>query len=60
MKSLFDSVGANAGGRKRTKDGTMKSKVPRVVRAVLEDKTVIVGLDLLRREADDFLSKLKT
>lgn len=60
MKTLFDTVLTSAYGRRRNADGESIKALPRVLRAVLEDKTVLVGLDLLRQDAELFLSKVHT
>lgn len=60
MKTLFDSVLTSGYGLTKDKDGFYIKKMSRVVRAVLEDKSIVVGLDLGKQDMDLFLLKLET
>lgn len=60
MKTLFDSVLSSSYGLRTNREGVQYKSMSRVVRAVLEDKSVLVGLDLGRQDAELFLSKVET
>lgn len=56
LRTLFDSVLTSKYGRRHDQE----KKPPRVVRATLGDGTILVGLDLLREDAELFVSKVMT